>query len=197
MNARQVCVCAAVATTLIAVVWHHWDARTVVPLSVQVVVFDADRHGEALRECLIALQDEERRLVPHMPTGAAIVDAALRELLVGSHIRVAVSSDAAVLGYVAFCDDKASLIDGSEALVRINDLFVRESVRGRSVGRALLASADAYAREHNIHVQRIEALANNERAIRLYCKMGFAPRTIEFEKKSGHSSPQSNISING
>lgn len=190
MSLRQLLLCgtaAAGAAALSFVLWRRAADRDRLPrdrLLISIVEFNASTDSAALHECMVALQDEERRFVPRMPSGKDVVAAALSELLErGSHVRLAVTADRVVLGYVAFGDDAASLVDGGEPLVRVSDLFVVEAARGRGVGRALLAAVEQYALDSNVGGIRVEALAQNVAARRMYERVGFAARTVEFEKR--------------
>jgi GNAT superfamily N-acetyltransferase len=64
---------------------------------------------------------------------------------------------------------------GTEA--HLEDLFVSESFRGRSVGRALLRHALARAREHGARIVGLNTNDHNERAHPLYLSEGFRPQS--------------------
>jgi ribosomal protein S18 acetylase RimI-like enzyme len=59
---------------------------------------------------------------------------------------------------------------------RVNSICVRESARGRGVGRALMARAEAWARAEGAEELRLVVWAFNERAVRLYEELGYAIR---------------------
>lgn len=66
----------------------------------------------------------------------------------------------------------------------ISDLAVAEAHRGKGLGRALLAAADAFARQLGANDVRIGALSENEAAVGLYRALGFEPYLQTFSKRS-------------
>ena len=58
-------------------------------------------------------------------------------------------------------------------LVNVHDLGVRSEYRGRGVGRALLAAAEAEARQRGACKVTLEVLSGNEAAKALYAAVGF------------------------
>ena len=59
-------------------------------------------------------------------------------------------------------------------LLNVHDLAVRPDARGRGVGRALLAAAEARARARGCCKLTLEVLDRNDRARGLYASVGFA-----------------------
>jgi GNAT superfamily N-acetyltransferase len=55
----------------------------------------------------------------------------------------------------------------------IKRMFVRPQFRGLGLARLMLNHLEAYAREHGIHVLRLETGIHQREAIRLYEKCGF------------------------
>lgn len=55
----------------------------------------------------------------------------------------------------------------------ISDMAVAQGVEGRGIGRALLAHAEAWAREHHCHMLSLAVFPGNERARKLYADSGF------------------------
>jgi len=64
----------------------------------------------------------------------------------------------------------------------VSDLAVRERLRGRGVGRALLTAAEGHARAHGAPLLRLDVLAGNDGARRLYERSGFDARRVEMAK---------------
>ena len=58
-------------------------------------------------------------------------------------------------------------------LVKVHDRGVRSEYRGRGVGRALLAAAEAEARQRGACKVTLEVLSGNEAAKALYAAVGF------------------------
>ena len=61
----------------------------------------------------------------------------------------------------------------------IMDITVTESKRGKGIGTALMNSAKAWAEEMNCNFINLDVLSNNTRAIALYEKLGYIPKSQE------------------
>ncbi len=61
----------------------------------------------------------------------------------------------------------------------MHDLIVRAGQRGRGVGQALLAAAQAHARQQGCCKLTLEVLSSNARALRSYEQFGFAPYVLD------------------
>ena len=55
----------------------------------------------------------------------------------------------------------------------IKRMFVRPQFRGLGLAQQMLGHLEAYSREHNIHLLRLETGIHQKEAIRLYEKMGY------------------------
>jgi GNAT superfamily N-acetyltransferase len=138
----------------------------------------------AVLRCIRELQDTERALDPRLPPGARIADTYLDELAANCARwagRVLVAQiDDQVLGfttiYTAVPFDSADDPAGSYALV--GDLVVLAPARGRGVAKALLREAQRIARAAGARELRVNALADNAPANRLYAAAGFAPYIV-------------------
>ena len=64
-------------------------------------------------------------------------------------------------------------------LVNVHDVAVAPGHRGRGVGQALLAAAEAHARERGACKLTLEVLTGNQRALRSYEQFGFAPYRLD------------------
>ncbi|MBP7453175.1 MAG: GNAT family N-acetyltransferase [Ottowia sp.] len=84
-------------------------------------------------------------------------------------------------------DEPVGLINTFEAystfkarpLVNVHDVAVAPGHRGRGVGQALLAAAEAHARERGACKLTLEVLTGNQRALRSYEQFGFAPYRLD------------------
>ena len=151
--------------------------------------FDKARHLEGVRECLIELQDFERRIDPRMPPGVNIADAYISEMLdrckhCGGRILVADVNDE-VAGYATIIPKVKSEQpeDGDLEYGLISDLVVTEKFRGLGLGQKLLEAAELYARACGVKYLRIGVLAGNQVAETLYAAAGFSPVYAELEKE--------------
>jgi len=97
-------------------------------------------------------------------------------------------------GALAWLDGKpVGLIDcfagfstfAARPLLNVHDIVVHRDVRGRGVGQALLAWAEARARELGCCKLTLEVLSNNTRAMRSYEQAGFAPYVLD--PAAGHA----------
>ena len=114
-----------------------------------------------------------------------ITDAELERLLQDDSrpVFVAVDENDRVLGYV-FCIFEQYVGDQLRTDVKtlyIDDLCVREDLRGRGVGRALFDFAAAFARENGCHNLTLNVWALNPGARAFYEKCGMKPQKIGME----------------
>lgn len=143
---------------------------------------------KGVRECLIELQDFERRIDPRMPPGAAIIDAYITDMFKrcedgGGRVLVA-DIDGEVAGYATILPKVRSeqLEDGDLEYGLISDLVVLEAYRGIGLGQKLLAAAEQYAKACKVRYLRLGVLAGNRVAENLYAAAGFLPLFVELEK---------------
>ena len=112
-------------------------------------------------------------------------DEDLETLLEDDERPVFVAADDAdrALGY-AFCQFEQYLNDQLRTDVKtlhIDDLCVREDLRGRGVGRALFDFAAAFARENGCHNLTLNVWTLNPGARKFYEKCGMKPQKIGME----------------
>ena len=142
-----------------------------------------------LRNCVVGLQDYERRLDPRMPRGESIADDYIREMF--THCRqysgcvFVCEHDRTVAGYVTVHTKYVSedIDDGPRTFGFITDVFVDEAFRGQGIGRALLDHAESFAKENGVSDMMIGVLASNHPARSLYQAQGFEEFAIKLEKK--------------
>ncbi|MBS1144012.1 MAG: family N-acetyltransferase [Proteobacteria bacterium] len=70
-------------------------------------------------------------------------------------------------------------------LLNVHDIVVHASVRGQGIGQALLAWAEARARELGCCKLTLEVLSNNTRAMASYQQAGYAPYVLD--PAAGHA----------
>ncbi len=73
----------------------------------------------------------------------------------------------------------------AQPLLNVHDIVVRQAARGRGIGQALLAWAEARARELGCCKLTLEVLSKNERAMASYRRAGFVP--YELDPAAGHA----------
>jgi GNAT superfamily N-acetyltransferase len=64
----------------------------------------------------------------------------------------------------------------------VSDLAVAPGHEGRGIGKALLAHAEAWAREHHCQLVTLAVFPGNERARALYESTGYAPDLLRLAK---------------
>lgn len=143
---------------------------------------------DAVRACIVLLQDHERQLDVRMPRGEEIADAYLQHILDGcanwnGTLFVAEEEDS-ILGFVCVWAKYRSgeLDDGPKEYALVSDLVVVPGARGRGLGRALLERGEAFAREADAEWLRVGVMSINAVARTLYSTAGFRPWLEYMEK---------------
>jgi ribosomal protein S18 acetylase RimI-like enzyme len=157
--------------------------------AITVREYDERRDAEAVRACVIELQNYERRHAPSMPEGLAMVDAYLALLFARCRMwkgRVLVAETGGeVVGFTCVWTRVPSEEpdDDPADYAYISDLLVRAAYRRSGIGRALMVAAESYARDCGADVLRVQALAANTGATSFYAANGFDQFQIEFAKR--------------
>jgi GNAT superfamily N-acetyltransferase len=136
---------------------------------------------EAVRRCVVELQDYERTIDPRLRPGELMADDYWKSIEVrcseADGLVLVAEQDGAVVGFVAvFAAQPFTELDeppGTYGLV--SDLVVLPPQRGRRVGSELLRRAEAFVRAEGATELRIGVLAQNTGARRLYLNVGFVP----------------------
>lgn len=137
-------------------------------------------HDKVHAAALLALLDDYAR--DAMGGGKPLSEDTRRHLIE----RLAERSD--YVGYLAFVGDEAAgLINCFEGfstfaarpLLNVHDIAVRGVHRGRGIGTALLAAAEQVARERGCCKMTLEVLSNNQVAMAVYRRAGFAPYQLD------------------
>jgi ribosomal protein S18 acetylase RimI-like enzyme len=145
------------------------------PTSAAVSIVDADLANPEHQKAIVDLIDDYAR--DPMGGGAPLSPEVKRSLIPGlrnhptTHVFLAHDGDAPVgvlVGFLGFSTFYA------RPLLNIHDLGVLASHRGRGVGTALIAAAEAKARQLGCCKLTLEVLENNQRARAVYAKLGFA-----------------------
>ncbi len=155
--------------------------------------FDKTADMNHLRDCLVELQDFERRLDPRMPPGTDIVDAYIPHMLnrckqcSGKVLVAEVDGDVAGYATILTRVNSEELEDGDYEYGLVSDLVILEKYRKLGLGKRLLEEAETYARSCEVKWLRIGVLAGNPTAENLYSSMGFSSKYIELEKELAKS----------
>lgn len=151
--------------------------------------FDNRRDREALVRLVAALQDFERGLEPALPPGERIarryVEAMLQRCIAYQGRVLVAEHEASVIGFVCVLAriPETAPDEYSRPHAAVGELFVEAEWRGTGVGRRLLRAAEAHALERGADRMRVQVLAGNGDARRLYASVGFRDRLVELEKR--------------
>lgn len=138
----------------------------------------ADR--EAIKTCIVELQNYERKIEPNRREGSSICEKYVERILKNcseqnGKIFVAEDGDGDVVGFCSVWIERKleELISTVTEYTYISDLVILPSYRGKGFGEALLAAAEKHARHSNVNTIMINALTKNVNAIEVYKKTGF------------------------
>lgn len=141
--------------------------------------YDDTVDRRALRACVIALQDFERELEPELPPGDSMAEAYLTflfERCASFEGRIFVAeSEGRVAGFVCVLIrvPPEGPNEPRSPYAYVSDLVVLPEHRGQGMGSALLARAEAAARESGARRLDVDVLARNRTAHELYLDVGF------------------------
>jgi ribosomal protein S18 acetylase RimI-like enzyme len=106
-----------------------------------------------------------------------ILQAAIREGTPDRLLLIAERPAGTPLGYV-FVTSKSDYFTG-RGHAHIEILVVRPEAEGQGIGRALLAASEAWARSRGLESITLNVFAQNERALELYRRQGYATELIK------------------
>jgi ribosomal protein S18 acetylase RimI-like enzyme len=67
----------------------------------------------------------------------------------------------------------------------VSDIVVAPAGEGRGVGRALIEAGEAWSRAQGFRLLTLNVFANNQRALKLYERLGYGQDTIKYVKELG------------
>lgn len=154
----------------------------------RIRAMDPRRDREAIVGCVAGLQDFERTLEPTLPPGGQIARRYVEAMLqrcAAYRGRVFVAEGAeGIVGFVCVLAriPETAPDEHSRPHAAVGELFVEPARRGEGIARRLLARAEAHAVEQGGERLRVQVLAANAAARRLYEGIGFRDRLVELEK---------------
>ncbi|MEO7013283.1 MAG: GNAT family N-acetyltransferase [Dokdonella sp.] len=98
----------------------------------------------------------------------------------GTHVFVAENDAGERVGFIHMQTVKDTFSDAQNS--HISDLAVDKSHDGEGIGRALLAYAERWAREHKFRHLQLAVFPGNKRAIEIYEKLGFGTELVRMSK---------------
>ena len=143
----------------------------------------------AIKQCLVELQDFERKYDCRMVDGITTVNELMKHLIKNCDTQCGTifvaEENNIVIGFVAVQAKVKSkdIHDKPYLYAYISDLFVAGEWRGKRVGQRLLTEAEAFARSQNAKTLKLDVFAENMDALNLYKRIGFEAYLISLEKK--------------
>jgi ribosomal protein S18 acetylase RimI-like enzyme len=147
--------------------------------------------AQAVKACIVELQDYERTIDPRLRPGASMAAEYLAQTLDRCRDftgRVFIlDCDGAVAGFITVLARMPfhELDDPPGEFALISDLVVREPFRRRGYGRALLDAAERFARHSGASELRLGVLSANRTALEVYRRAGFESHSHVLSKRLG------------
>lgn len=136
---------------------------------------------QAVADMWVDLAAEQRQYGSHVlpeTNEAGIGEELARHAATG---RLLVAREDGILGFVAFSLERGSYdLDVTRGV--IENIYVDPDRRGEGIGTELLAAAQRALRERGAEALALEAMADNEAALRFYRRHGFDRHRIGLEK---------------
>ena len=98
-----------------------------------------------------------------------------------SEILIAEDDNKSFVGYLFVGESKNMMTGKSSGF--IYDIFVKEELRGKGIGKQLIAKAENYCRERRLTKLSLMVSAHNQPALKLYASTGFKKGQILMEKE--------------
>jgi GNAT superfamily N-acetyltransferase len=118
--------------------------------------------------------EADRRIDPDVAEDSyvAIVERVAKN---NGHVLIAETAGGKALGWAVALQDQQEIYVVAEERTHayIAELYVIEEMRGRGVGRALIAACEDWAKDRGLNVMLIGVLARNTRAHAIYRSAGF------------------------
>ena len=149
--------------------------------------------AEAVKACIIELQDFCRQIDPQIADGRTVADKYLAYLLrqcaeTAGNIYVVESGDQVIGMVCVFARIQSEAADEEDyEYAYISDLVVLAAKRKSGIGRSLLNHAEKYARSKGARILRISVHAGNGVAKDLYLESGFKEKVAILQKELIHS----------
>ena len=147
---------------------------------------------DALAELWVELADEQRRYGSHLCPEAnrsAIHETILQHVMTDTALLARRDGD--IVGFVTFdIEPERYRQDVTRGIIQ--NVYVHEGHRSEGIGRGLLSAAETALEKRDVDVVALQAMAENDRAIRFYRRHGYEPHRIELEKPINSDTLKSN-----
>jgi ribosomal protein S18 acetylase RimI-like enzyme len=100
-----------------------------------------------------------------------------------SEIYIAEDENNKFLGYLFVGESKNNMTGNSSGF--IYDIFVKEELRGKGIGKKLIEKAESYCRQRGYSRLSLMVSAHNQPALKLYASTGFKKDQIYMDKEIG------------
>lgn len=145
---------------------------------------------EALRRLVLHLHRLMLRYDPDLAPGEAFLDRYTEQLLAkqagsAGGVYLAEAADGRLVGYAVLYGrlHPPAADEQAEPFAWVAELYVLESHRGQGVGEALLARAEAHARDLGVYKIELSVVAENKAARRFYTRLGYRDRSLVMTKR--------------
>jgi GNAT superfamily N-acetyltransferase len=147
-----------------------------------------DRDREALIEMFLALSLHEEPYVGNRrldgDAGRVALDFAEKKVADSGGSKLVAEIDGRVVGHMFLTWERhgACVREDATDYGYVAELFVREDVRGRGIGRALLLEAERLTKERGLDHMMLGVVSGNAIAERAYERFGFKPYALDMIK---------------
>lgn len=143
----------------------------------------------ALEECIIEMQEHEKRIEPNRREGKGISKQYLRKIIetcIKQDGKIFVAEENGdVMGYVCVWIERQpeELISTLTEYAYISDVIVMPPYRGKGIAKTLLEAAEQHATLCGMKTITLNVLTKNDHAIEMYKKIGFKDYEMRLKKQ--------------
>lgn len=144
----------------------------------------------ALRSLALELHALVRGYDPDLAQGVEFLDRYLEQVLAkqagsAGGVFLAEAPDGALVGFVVLYGrlHPPGLDERTDPFAWVAELYVTEHHRGQGLGEALLARAEAHARDLGVYKIELSVVAGNRAARRFYERLGYRDRSLTMTKR--------------
>lgn len=116
-------------------------------------------------------------------TDMEVIEGVLLTNPSGTIVLVAEDKSGAPLGFIHLNTTRDYFTRESHG--HVSDIVVAPNGEGRGVGRALIEAGEAWSRAQGFRLLTLNVFASNERALKLYERLGYGQDTIKYVKELG------------
>jgi ribosomal protein S18 acetylase RimI-like enzyme len=142
------------------------------PIDIAPIVLE---HATGFRDCLDAVAKEKRYLAQTQALPLERIEGFVRDSVANDAVQFVALDGVAIVGWADIFPAWADAVKHRGAL----GMGVLAAYRGQGIGERLLRACLAKARAKGMTRIELEARADNERAIRLYERLGFEHEAVK------------------